>query len=294
MSKTTGSKKQLLKKLATAVREDRRNTQFEQQREHHQAYHLAPPEEPTEEERACHNLTHLPYQPWCSHCVAMQAREDSHSKGLSKPSSSTDSSKSVVSFDFCYTSTTGSEEPPAVTLVAVDNWSKAVLAVPCKRKRGTTHTAYLAEALVHFTTQLGYNSIVLKSDNENSAKALKDKVQKIRSSLGLSTTLQESIPYDHESNGAAERAIQPVRRQANTLLDELRERTQLSIPHEHAVVSWAFRHACWLLNRFAVSSTTKRTPQEVINGYPYTGKLVPFGTAVMAKRLKIKRKGDRI
>ena len=76
----------------------------------------------------------------------------------------------------------------------------------CKRKGGATHTAHLAEALVHFTTQLGYNSIVLKSDNENSAKALKDKVQKIRSSLGLSTTLQESIPYDHESNGAAERA----------------------------------------------------------------------------------------
>eukprot|EP00439_Symbiodinium_sp_Y106_P081421 s148_g20.t1 len=224
----------------------------------------------------------------------MKAREDSHSKGLSKLSSSTDSSKPVVSFDFCYTSTTGSEEPPSVTLVAVDNWSKAVLAVPCKRKRGATHTAYLAEALVHFTTQLGYNSIVLKSDNENSAKALKDKVQKIRSSLGLSTTLQESIPYDHESNGAAERAIQTVRRQANTLLDELRARTQLSIPHEHAVVSWAFRHACWLLNRFAVSSATKRTPQEVINGYPYSGKLVPFGTVVMAKRLKIKRKGDRI
>ena len=163
----------------------------------------------------------------------------------------------------------------------------------CKRK-GATHTAHLAEALVHFPTQLGYNSMVLKSDNENSAKALKDKVQKIRSSLGLSTTLQESIPYDHESKGAAERAIQTVRRQANTLLDELRERTQLSIPHEHAVVSWAFRHACWLLNRFAVSSATKRTPQEVINGYPYSGKLVPFGTVVMAKRLKIKRKGDRI
>ncbi len=284
--KTTGSKKQLLKRLVTAVREDKLNTQFEQQREHRQAHHLPPPAEPTEEERAYHNLTHLPYQPWCPHCVAM--------KGLSKLSSSTDSSKPVVSFDFCYTSTTGSEEPPSVTLVAVDNWSKAVLAVPYKRKGGATHTAHLAEALVHFTTQLGYNSIVLKSDNENSAKALKDKVQKIRSSRGLSTTLQESIPYDHESNGAAERAIQTVRRQANTLLDELRERTQLSIPHEHAVVSWAFRHACWLLNRFAVSSATKRTPQEVINGYPYSGKLVPFGTVVMAKRLKIKRKGDRI
>ena len=76
--------KQLLKRLATAVREDRLNTQFEQQREHRQAHHLPSPAEPTEEERAYHNLTHLPYQPWCPHCVAMKAREDSHSKGLSK------------------------------------------------------------------------------------------------------------------------------------------------------------------------------------------------------------------
>ncbi|CAE6962812.1 GIP [Symbiodinium sp. CCMP2592] len=106
--KTTGSKKQLLKRLATAVREERLSTQHKEQREHHQAYHLAPPQEPTEEERAYHNLTHLPYQPWCPHCVAMKAREDNHKKG--------------------------SEEPPAVTLVAVDSWSKAVLAVPCKRK----------------------------------------------------------------------------------------------------------------------------------------------------------------
>ena len=294
-AKTTGSKKQLLKRLATATREDRLNAHHKQQREHHQAYSIAPPEEPTEEQRMHHNLTHLPYQPWCPHCVAMKAREDNHPKGLSKPSSSTDSSKPVISFDFCYTSTTGSEQPPAVTLVAVDNWSKAVCAVPSRRKgTSTTGTTHLAESLVHFTTQLGYNSIVLKADNENAAKALKDKVQKIRSSLGLSTTLQESIPYNHESNGAAERAIQTVRRQANTLLDELRERTGLSIPHEHPVVSWAFRHACWLLNRFAVSSSTKRTPQEVLYGYPYTGKLVPFGTVVMAKRLKVKRKGDRI
>ena len=42
---------------------------------------------------------------------------------------------------------------------------------------------------MHFTTQLGYNSIVLKSDNENSAKALKDKVQKIRSSLSTAAFL---------------------------------------------------------------------------------------------------------
>ncbi|CAE7223595.1 GIP [Symbiodinium sp. CCMP2592] len=74
--KTTGSKKQLLKRLATAVREERLSTQHKEQREHHQAYHLAPPQEPTEEERAYHNLTHLPYQPWCPHCEEREQLEN--------------------------------------------------------------------------------------------------------------------------------------------------------------------------------------------------------------------------
>ncbi|CAE7331272.1 RE1 [Symbiodinium sp. CCMP2592] len=76
--KTTGSKKQLLRRLATAVREERLNTQHKEQREHHQAYHLAPPQEPTEEERAYHNLTHLPYQPWCPHCVNRAEEADGY------------------------------------------------------------------------------------------------------------------------------------------------------------------------------------------------------------------------
>ncbi|OLP87994.1 Retrovirus-related Pol polyprotein from transposon TNT 1-94 [Symbiodinium microadriaticum] len=49
-----------------------------------------------------------------------------------------------------------------------------------KKRGGMSNTAHLADALVHFSTQLGYNSMVLKADNENAAKAVKDKVQKIR------------------------------------------------------------------------------------------------------------------
>ncbi|CAE7197782.1 GIP [Symbiodinium sp. CCMP2592] len=205
--KTTGSKKQLLKRLVTAVREERLSTQHKEQREHHQAYHLAPPQEPTEEERAYHNLTHLPYQPWCPHCVAMKAREDNHKKGLSKPSSSTDSAKPVISFDFCYTST-GSEEPPAVTLVAVDSWSKAVLAVPCKRKGGAGSTTHLAEALVQFTTQLGYNTLVLKADNENAAKALKDKVQKEEREQLENDEAASDPPSSEDSSEEQQRALE--------------------------------------------------------------------------------------
>ncbi|CAE7946879.1 GIP, partial [Symbiodinium sp. KB8] len=72
--------------------------------------------------------------------------------------------------------TTGSKkqllEPPAVTLIAVDSWSKAILAVPCK-------------------------SLVLKADNENAAKAVKDKVQKIRSTRTHSLMSFVNVRYPY-------------------------------------------------------------------------------------------------
>ena len=50
-----------------------------------------------EVERHC--LTHVPYAPWCEHCVARRARPDRHERSdLPKGSSIP-----TVSFDFCFT-----------------------------------------------------------------------------------------------------------------------------------------------------------------------------------------------
>ena len=35
---------------------------------------VAGPEEPSLEERASHEITHLPYQPWCAWCVMEKGR----------------------------------------------------------------------------------------------------------------------------------------------------------------------------------------------------------------------------
>ena len=40
----------------------------------------AAPEEPSEKEREEHEMTHLPYQAWCSHCVAGKAPSEAHRK----------------------------------------------------------------------------------------------------------------------------------------------------------------------------------------------------------------------
>ena len=128
--KTQGSKKQLLSRLATAVREERLGNQLQQRRqdyhEHVVPFQQQPTSKPSEEEVEMHNLTHPPFQPWCEHCVATRGKEDPHKQSVTKATSSDDSSKPWLSFDFCYTSTSNCTDPPAVALVMTDQeerWS---------------------------------------------------------------------------------------------------------------------------------------------------------------------------
>jgi hypothetical protein len=192
-----------------------------------------------EAEVAAHNLTHLPFAAWCPHCVSTRSREGPYKLSEAKTTSSANASKPTFSFDFMFTATSISEEPAAISLVAVDNWTKYILVTPVKRKGGADSVRHSAEAICHMSTQLGYSSINLKADNETTCQAVKKAVQKMRGAMGVSATLVDAHPYSSQSNGAAERAIQTARRQANTLMDELRHRTKLALPHEHP----SFRHA---------------------------------------------------
>ena len=123
-----------------------------------------PPDDPREIE--LHNLTHLPYAPWCGHCVAMKAKESPFR--LQEQKGNADSSKPTVSFDFCFTATATSEEPPATCLVVVDDWTKAVLAVPVSAKGGPIMMKHVKEAVVGNCNQrLGGPQGVSAPDNSS-------------------------------------------------------------------------------------------------------------------------------
>ena len=215
---------------------------------------------------------------------------------LQEQKGNVDSSKPTVSFDFCFTATATSEEPPATCLVVVDDWTKAVLAVPVSAKGGPIMMKHMKEAVVQFCSQLGYTNMNFRGDNESAAKSLKDSVQKARGVMGLGTILQDTKSYIHQSNGLAERTVQTTRRQANTFLDALREKTKLGIPHTHPIFGWAFRHAAWVLNRFSkIASLGNRTPHELVTGKPYKGEMVNFGAVIYVKRLHPKKKkGEKV
>ena len=68
--------------------------QEEEQQPAAKAKGLKTPDQPTPQERAEHELTHLPFRSWCPTCVQSKGRSDSHPKQQSR--------SPVVQFDFCF------------------------------------------------------------------------------------------------------------------------------------------------------------------------------------------------
>jgi hypothetical protein len=58
-----------------------------------------PAEKPSDYEVQKHCLTHLPYAPWCSHCLAHRGRPDRHERS----DGAKEGSIPVISFNFCTT-----------------------------------------------------------------------------------------------------------------------------------------------------------------------------------------------
>ena len=252
------------------------------------------PREPTDAERLLHECTHLPFAPWCDHCIAMRAVPDRSEHLVQGPRDIP-----VVQFDFCFTGYSlqdgmhGLDEMPEEAqralkcLVAHDSATGSIAAIPCEAKGDTR---YLGIELMRFIQGLGHNSICLKCDNEPSTLTLQRAIVTARQRLGLKTTVQNPAIGAKGSLGFCEKAIDSVRRLANTLLDQARHRTGLPIPTSHILFPWSFIHAAWLLNRYRPIGNL--TPYERVYGTRYSGRVAPFAEPVYCQ-LDVKQKGDK-
>ena len=123
------------------------------------------PDEPSAEERARHEVTHLPYQPWFAWCVMGKGRAKPH---VQRPVESV----KVLEFemDFCYLL----QEPKrrhqpgdqawATHLVKVDVAAQNPLCEATKTK--SAENAYLSAMCAAFVKRIAYAKGVLKVDPE--------------------------------------------------------------------------------------------------------------------------------
>ena len=73
--------------------------------------HCLDPNEPTEQQRAQHNLTHLPYRSWCEHCVRAKGKERQSKRNTDR--------QLVIQIDYSF-ATTGADVQQRTILTATD------------------------------------------------------------------------------------------------------------------------------------------------------------------------------
>ena len=120
---------------------------------------------PSVAEQRLHELTHTPYQPWCTACSMMRSRDNKHSdsEGPGRRAIPT------VSFDFCFTGLTDAAKPDdnekLTCLVAKCSATGCIQAIPTCEKGGA-NLKFLALELNRFIQLLGHPEVTLKCDCE--------------------------------------------------------------------------------------------------------------------------------
>ena len=229
---------------------------------------------------AAHNLTHMPYQPWCPACVASKGRPEQH---RSDPTVLQRREMPVISWDLCFSGKTCEKveetdgQAKLTALVIHDSHTGAVQCVPVQGKR---QTKFMALEVLRFITFLGYGDVTLRCDQEPTTLTIQRHVQRARQQMNLRTVVENSKVLDHGRNSAVEKAIDRVRLQASVLLHQLTQKIGFEVHPHHPIFAWAFVHSAWILTRFGVTAGV--TPYELVSGHNnYNSKLCEFACPVM-------------
>ena len=189
------------------------------------------PREPTSQERALHEITHIPLRTWCRHCMRGRSKDCYHAR--------LDGEHDVprIGMDYMHISEQGvshkadeieeGETEVLTMLVVKDAWHKSIWAYPVEGK-GVTAAEWLPEMVRKDLSTSGLDNcmLVVKSDQEPAIKELQEEIARQRRASGaVGTILENSKVGDSSSNGRTERAIQELGGMIRTLKFALEERT---------------------------------------------------------------------
>ena len=220
-----------------------------------------------------HELTHLPYQGWCDHCVAGRAQIAPH-----KRRDKTQDEIPVIQMDYLEWTRKLLEADPnsgTMSLTLVDTKSGMMWASMVLRKGAWP---YVEEAVARFVISLKYREVILQTDGENAILLVARKIAaKLRAS-NITVTTRQTPRYDSQSNGPVENAPKNVAARCRTLLTACASKYGVELDATSYVFPWAVRHAAWCFNRY--HKDEQSTPYYVVNGRAYDGELCVFGETV--------------
>ena len=273
---------------------------------------LKTPYSPTAKEVEEHEATHLPYQPWCPHCIQGKAPNRAHRKSARDQVEK--DGVPVVVMDYMFMSSKEQDKMSPI-LVMKDMKSKHVFAHVVSRK-GTSN-AWIVKRLTEDLDSLGYGwtKVIIRSDQEYSIVDVKNqlrlarwtefekiirqvteqrraKTEVVREDLGPVTILEESPVAESSSNGAAENAIRHVQGQFRTLKSQLEGKLGGKLPITHPVWTWLMEWAALTISRYHISKDGL-TAYQRHSGKTCLAAIANFGEKVMYRVLDNKHVLDK-
>ena len=236
----------------------------------------ARPVEPLSDERERHNVSHLPPQPWCEHCVRGRAPEGDHKRVTFERA---DKELPVIAFDFAFLKTSQGSERTSVAdayatqLVAVDVDSGMIRVVPAP---GKNVSDYLVTGLRKFVESTFHTQVRLRCDNEPAAIIIAERVKALLPGV---VVLENTPRHDHAAN-PAERAIRSVEDQVRVLRLDVEGRYGIQLSANMSLWPWIARHAGWLLTRCKIKGDGC-TPNQEAYGTKYSGEMLNIAETVL-------------
>ena len=234
---------------------------------------LKQPGEPTLTERLEHELTHLPFRPWCEVCLKAKSRQAKSKKlSLRQP---------VLQMDFSFLSDKPGEDQITI-LNVVDVLSNMALSVVIPTK---ARTPYSNAELRRFVLETGRTFGILQCDPEPALKAIAEAVTGEVGRLSLRKTPEGW----KQAQGSVGNMQATLYGQTKALRLELLNRYNVELSVHSALFTWLVRHAQWLVNRY-LQNSEGATAFERRWGKRYNGFLCRFRETVLFRRPQHKGK----
>ena len=233
--------------------------------------YLRQPKQPSKQERELHNMTHIPFQPWCVVCQEAKGRASQHRR----KQASTKTSK--IQLDYAYIRQPQEKEPTTIL-----TWVESLTGLAgslMTTKKGVTQAQL--DAVITFIKRQGFSQSTLQSDGEPALVKLVEEIGK-----QTSLPVRHSPAYSHQSQAYVEGWHRSLFAQFRALLFDFCHRYQLEPSEVKMGGSFSqhmLRHAVWLLNRFQLHTSDQKTSFQRRWGVPFSNPVLPFGELVLAQ-----------
>ena len=241
------------------------------------------PGQPTREERARHDLTHLPFRPWCADCVSGRAADDHHRR----IAHNAEAGPTKVSVDYGFVS--APEEEQRTILVVKVSGSKVVMA-RCVKGKGRADP-HAVGWMVDQLRRLGLGRCILQADGEPAQRAfVKDVIEEVCRTSSMGVASAHTPAHDHQANGGVEKAVRDVKDQIRVMKCALtRHIGQVQL--NHPVFEWMVTWAAELITGARVGHDGM-TAYRRLRGRDWEPRLAEFAEQILARRPRARIQGD--